>query len=436
MVLEPRNYMFGLKNVYVVDGSRTPFIRAEGVPGPFSASDLAVLAGKNLLARQPLKPQDIDEVIVGCVGPSEDEANIGRIVSLRLGCGKKTPAWTVQRNCASGMQAIDSAATNIAIGRADLVLAGGTEAMSRSPLLLRPDMVRWLASWGKAKTIPQKIQTLGKLKAKNLQPIIGLLRGLRDPVVGYTMGQTAEEIAHRFNISREDMDEFAMNSHLKLAQAHDDGLINEIDAIADNFGHAYTFDNGVRRDSSMEKLAKLRPVFDKYVGSVTAGNSSQITDGAAMLLLASGDAVEKYGLTPLAEIIDSEWSGLDPRQMGLGPVHSATPILKRSNLELNDIGTWEINEAFAAQVLGCVEAWKDDAYCQSELGLEGALGELDMNNLNVHGGAIATGHPVGASGARIVLHLIHALKHREQTLGMASICIGGGQGGAMLLERL
>jgi len=210
----------------------------------------------------------------------------------------------------------------------------------------------------------------------------------------------------------------------------------EVEALYDRDGNAYTLDDGVRRDASMDNLKKLRPFFDRKYGSVTPGNSSQITDGAAWLLLASEDALKKYDLKPLGRIVDSEWAGLDPAQMGLGPVHAATPILKRNALGLNDLDYWEINEAFAAQVLGCLAAWKDEKYCKEELGLDSALGELDLNRLNVDGGAIALGHPVGASGTRIVLHLLKVLKRNNAKRGVASICIGGGLGGAMLVEAL
>jgi acetyl-CoA C-acetyltransferase len=192
----------------------------------------------------------------------------------------------------------------------------------------------------------------------------------------------------------------------------------------------------VRADASLQNLAKLKPFSDRKYGNVTAGNSSQITDGAAWVILASESSVQKHGLDPIGRIVDSEWAGLDPAQMGLGPVHAATPILKRHGLGLNDLDYWEINEAFAAQVLGCLAAWRDEKYCREQLGLDGPLGTLDEGKLNVDGGAIALGHPVGASGARIVLHLIRQLKTANARRGMASICIGGGLGGAMLVEAL
>jgi acetyl-CoA C-acetyltransferase len=420
--------------VYIVDGARTPFLKARSGPGPFRPSDLAVLAGQTLLARQHFAPADLDEVVLGCIGPTPDEVNIGRVVSLRLGCGDKVPAWTVQRNCASGMQAIDSGARSIATGRAQLVLAGGTEAMSHAPVLWGPALVAWLGRWSAARSPIERTKALFALRPGYFKPVIAILRGLTDPVVGLSMGQTAEVLAHRFRITREQMDGYAVRSHLRLAAAQSAGRLTEITPVVAN-GAQYEYDDGVRPDSSVEKLHKLRPVFDKEFGKVTAGNSAQITDGACWVLLASEAAVKQHDLNVLGRIVDTEWAGLDPRQMGLGPVHASAPILKRRRLTLGKIDYWEINEAFAAQVLACLAAMRDLAYCKSELGMRKALGEIDEACLNIDGGAVALGHPVGTSGARIVLHLLHVLREREAKRGIAAICIGGGQGGAMLVER-
>lgn len=424
------------RDVYIVDGARTPFLKAKGKPGPFSASDLAVSAGRDLLGRQPFSPQDLDEVIVGCVMPSADEANIGRVVSLRLGCGKQTPAWTVQRNCASGMQALDNAAQDIASGRCDLVLAGGTEAMSRSPLLFNENMVNWLANMSQARTWKEKLKSWLHFRPTHLKPVIALLRGLSDPMVNLNMGQTAEIVAHRFGITREQMDQFALESHQGAAKGQDENFFSEVQTIFAPNGEFHPGDDGVRRDSSMEKLAKLKPFFDKKFGAVTPGNSSQISDGAAMLILASKDAVQKYRLPVLARIVDVQWAGVDPAEMGLGPVYATQKILKNQQLAMDNIDYWEINEAFAAQVLGCVAAWEDAEYCRQNLGTDGAIGKLDRSRLNVDGGAVAIGHPVGASGARIVLHLAQILRRENAQRGIATICIGGGQGGAMLIENV
>lgn len=422
------------RDVYIIDGSRTPFLKARGMPGAFSSSDLAVATTKPLLERQNFAAEQFDEVITGAAMPSADEANISRVIALRLGTGKKVPAWTVMRNCASGMQALDSAATNISYGRSELVLAGGVDAMSHSPLLYNRHAVNWFAAMANSKSLPQKIMTLLKARPQYfLSPVISLLRGLTDPLVGLSMGQTAEELAYRFNISRLEMDEFAVRSHLRLSEAQQKNLFPEITTLYDHKGNVYSHDDGVRADSSVEKLAKLKPFFDKKFGSVTAGNSSQITDGAAFLILASSDTVKKHQLPVLGKIIDCSWAGLDPAVMGLGPVYAATALLKRHNLELNQIDYWEINEAFAAQVIACLRAWNDATFCKTELGSD-KLGEIDPNKLNIHGGAICLGHPIGASGARVVLQLLHILRQNDAKRGIATLCIGGGQGGAMLIE--
>jgi len=422
--------------VNIVDGRRTPFLKAGDKPGPFLASDLAVAAARPLLLAQPFEPAQLDEVILGCVMPTADEVNIARVVSLRLGCGKSVPAYTVQRNCASGMQAIDSAAKDIQAGRADLVLAGGTESMSHAPVMLNDNMVAWLGRWMKARSAMQRLKVLAQIRPAMLAPVIGLLRGLTDHVVGLSMGQTTEIIADRFGIDRRQMDEYAVLSHQRLAAASDAGVYDqETVMLFDGRGIAYAQDNGVRRDSSVESLAKLRPVFDRPYGRVTAGNSAQITDGAAMLLLASDRAVKQYDLPVLGRLLDVSWAGLEPAQMGLGPVHASTPLLSQHGLKLDDIDLWEINEAFSGQVLGCLAAWQDHDYCVQELGLQQALGRLDKQKLNIHGGAVSMGHPVGASGARLVLHLLNALKRDNKQRGIATLCIGGGQGGACLLEQ-
>jgi acetyl-CoA C-acetyltransferase len=423
--------------VYVVDGARTPFLKARNRPGAFAASDLATQAGRALLARMPFAPEQLDEVILGCASPSPDEVNIGRVVALRMGCGLKVPGWTVMRNCASGMQAIDSALTNIRGRRSSLVLAGGVDALSRAPLLYSDRMVLWFANFSSARTMGAKAAAFLKLPAAEvLQPVIGIMKGLTDPMVGLMMGQTAENLAFRFGITRRVMDDFAAQSLRRVLGAQKAGYFNdEIAPLFDRDGKLYASDDGVREDSTPENLAKLKPFFDRKFGNVTAGNSSQITDGAAWVVLASEEAVAKHGLPVLGTIVDSEWAGLDPAQMGLGPVHAATPIMQRHGLALNDLDAWEINEAFAAQVIACLRAWENEDYCRNELGLAHALGALDSARLNVDGGAIALGHPVGASGARIVLHLLNVLKRNGGKRGIASICIGGGQGGAMLVER-
>jgi acetyl-CoA C-acetyltransferase len=424
------------RRVYVVDGARTPFLKARTGLGPFTGSDLAVNAGRPLLLRQPFEADAFDEVILGAAMPSSEEANIARVVSLRLGCGDKVPAWTVMRNCASGLQALDSAAVNIMAGRSSLVLAGGTDAMSHAPLLYGPAMANWFAAFATAKTAGKKAAIATRFRLSYLAPVIAILNGLTDPIVKISMGSTAEIVAKRFGITRRMMDEYAVESHRRAALAMDNGYMTEIEPMYGRDGTVYAADDGVRRDSSVEKLGTLKPVFDRTYGNVTAANSSQVTDGAAMVILASEDVVNEYGLNPLGRIVDTHWGALDPAEMGLGPVHAITPLLMRHGLTLDDMDAVEINEAFAAQVLGCVAAWDSADYCREHFGLDRPFGHLDRAKLNIDGGAIAVGHPIGASGARVVLHALKVLGRTGGKRAVASLCIGGGQGGAMLVERV
>jgi acetyl-CoA C-acetyltransferase len=423
--------------VYVVDGCRTPFLTTRGRANPFSAADLAVAAGRPLLLRQPFEADVLDEVILGCVIPAPDEVNIARVASLRLGCDPKTPAWTVQRNCASGMQALDTAVRNIQGGHAGLILAGGVEAMSRAPLQLRPQLVDWLVSWQQAKSLGEKIRCLGKLALRDLRPVITLLKGLTDPTVGLSMGQTAEELAYRFDISRQAMDQYAMESQQRLGKAQEEQhFANEITPIFSPDGPVISQDQGLYPNSAMKKLAKLKPVFDRPTGLLTAGNSAQITDGACWLLLANEETVKRWNLKPLGKITPAAWAGLDPTQMGLGPVHAINRLLGEQQIAFNSVDYWEINEAFAAQVIACTEAMDSSDYCDQDLDGQSKLGRIARERLNVDGGAISIGHPVGASGARIVLHLLHLLRRNGSKRGVAALCIGGGQGGAMLAEAV
>ena len=422
--------------VYLIDGARTPFLKARGKPGPFTPVDLAVNCGRPLLAKLNLPNDAFDDVILGCVNPVADEVNPGRVAALRLGLDMKVPGWTVQRNCGSGMQSIDVGFREIADGRAHLVLAGGTESLSHTPLLFPRSFVEWFGRLASARDVGAKLQALLAFRPAMLKPVIGLERGLTDPVVELNMGQTAEVLAYLFSISRESADAYAVESHHRLANAHNAGFLDEIEPMYDKRGKLYDHDDGVRPESTQDSLAKLKPAFEKPFGKVTPGNSSQITDGACWVVLASEEARRRYNLTPLARIVDSHWAALDPRVMGLGPTLAATPLLIKYNLGLADIHLWEINEAFAAQVIACLKAFVSEAYCRQYLGLDSALGLISTDKLNVDGGAIAIGHPVGCSGARIVLHLAKAMQRLGKKRGMASECIGGGQGGAMLLEAL
>ena len=387
--------------------------------------------------RQPFAPDAFDLVILGCVNVIADEMNPARVAALRLGMGEAMVAFTVQINCGSGMQSIDTGYRYIRDGGADLILAGGAEALSHAPLVFSHGAVNWYARLFGARTLGARLSALLGFRPAFFKPVIGLERGLTDPITDLNMGQTAELVGHLFAVTRRDADEYAAESQRRLAAAQRDGhFADEIEPAFARDGTVYDHDDGVRPDSSAESLAKLKPAFERPWGKVTAGNSSQITDGASWVILASEDAIARHRLTPKAVIVDSEWAALDPSVMGLGPVYCSTPLLRRHELTLEDVELWELNEAFAAQVLGCLAAWQDDEFCRDALGLGGPAGRISRDRLNVDGGAIGVGHPVGASGNRIVLHLVNAMKRLGKKRGIATECIGGGQGGAMLIEAV
>lgn len=425
------------RDVFIVDGSRTPFLKAGAKPNPLSAVDLAVAAAKPLLTRQSFAASEIGEVIIGCVGPSASETNIGRIIALRAGCGDAVPGWTVQRNCASGLQAIDCGFIDISIGRHEIVLAGGTEAMSRSAFLFSDEFVNWFANLNGSKNLHDKFFALLKFRPKYMVPVFSLLKALNDPVVNLSMGQTAEKLAYQYGITRREMDEFSVRSHKRVEAGMAAGnFADEMVPLFDWQGKYIESDNGVRADSNVEKLATLKPVFDKPFGLVTAANSSQISDGASLVLLASQNAIDKYKLKPIAKIIDVAWKALDPSIMGLGPALAIGELLHKNKLSLDQVAFFEINEAFAGQVLACVRALADAEFCKINFGMDKPFGTMNQDKLNVDGGAIAIGHPVGASGARLTYHMAQTLRKNKAKLGIASLCIGGGQGGAILIENV
>nr|WP_270374999.1 acetyl-CoA C-acetyltransferase [Marinicauda sp. Alg238-R41] len=420
-----------------MDGARTPFIKARGRPGPFSPVDLAVAAGQALMLRQPEAMAAVEEVILGCGAPTSEAPNTARVAALRIGLGDDIPAFSVQRNCGSGMQSIDTGYKYIADGRADVILAGGTDALSHAPLELKSETAGWLADLRSAKSPQERLKVAAEFRPRMAEPVVSLIRGLTDDVVDLGMGETAEVLAHEWQITREAADTYALGSHNRLARAQDEGwLEEEVVTLFSPDGKVYDRDDGVRPNTSMDKLASLDAAFEPPHGQVTPGNSSQVTDGAAWLILASEEAAEKLGAEPLGVIEDSEWAALDPKRMGLGPVLASTPVLTRHGLSLDDLDLWEINEAFAAQVLACLAAWQDKAFCKDRLGLDSALGTIKRDKLNIDGGAISLGHPVGASGTRIVLHALNALKRTGGKRAIATECIGGGQGGAMLVSSL
>jgi acetyl-CoA acetyltransferase family protein len=410
--------------------------KAGGSLASLTAVDLGVLAIRELLARSPVPAEMLDQVIIGNVIQPADAANIARVISIKANIPRKVPAHTVHRNCASGMQAVTDAAEKIQSGRAEVVLAGGVESMTHAPLLFHDAFALALGRWQKARTLPEKGKAVRDLIRAPWRPRIGLLEGLTDPTVKLNMGQTAEVLAREFHISRKDQDAFAMESHRRSAAAWEAGWFeDEVMHLFAPPGYKPVHgDEGIRPAQSMEALARLKPVFERPLGTVTAGNSSQITDGAAVLILTHREKAEAEGWPVLGYIHDWAYSGCDPARMGLGPVFSTRRLLKQTGLVMKDITRVEINEAFAAQVLSVLKAMDSRRFCHKHLDMSEPLGAPPKDQLNVHGGAIALGHPVGMSGARLILTLLRQLrKDTGGGIGLATLCVGGGQGGAVLV---
>jgi acetyl-CoA C-acetyltransferase/acetyl-CoA acyltransferase len=422
--------------LYVVDGVRTPFCKMGTALAGMDAVELGRSAASGVLARTGLDPGMIDEVIFGCVGQPADAANAARVIALRAGVPDHVPAITVHRNCASGVEALTQAAEKIAAGRGDIFLVGGTESMSQYPLLYNDSGARKFAGMAKARTPGQKLRGLLKFRPADFNPRVTLQLGLSDPVCGCNMGQTAETLARDWRVTREKQDEFALRSHRRAAEARP-RLAEETWPVYPRGAKqpaAVAGDNGVRENQTMEALAKLRPVFEKRGGTVTAGNASQITDGAVALIVMSEAGLRRTGFTPIGRLVEYAYAGCEPQRMGLGPVYAMSRLEQRSGLGLKDAELIEVNEAFAAQVLACQAAATSAEFSRAHLGRAGALGEIPDETLNVNGGGIALGHPVGASGARLVLTALKELHRRRARRALVSLCVGGGQGGALWLE--
>jgi acetyl-CoA acetyltransferase family protein len=425
-----------MQPIYIVDGIRTPFSKAGTLFSELDAVELGKTAVRMLLARTAIDPAKIEEVILGCVGQPAEAANIARVVALRAGVAESVPAITVHRNCASGFEAVTQAAEKMMSGRGDIFVVGGVESMSQVPLFYSHETAKKFGALARAKTLPQKLTVLSGFRLTDFQPIAGLQVGLSDPVSGYNMGQTAENLSRDFGISREAQDAFSLRSHQRAAAAKAK-LREEITPVYLPKGKADFLDqdNGIRESQTIEALAKLKPVFERGTGTVTAGNSSQITDGAAAILMMTEKALKESGLTPLGRLEGYAYAGLDPSRMGLGPVYAIHRAEQRTGLTLKDAELIEINEAFAAQVIACQEAAKSPDYCQKHLGRDSVLGEIPDEILNVNGGAVALGHPVGVTGTRLVLTALKELHRRNAGRALVSLCVGGGQGGALWLNR-
>lgn len=428
-----------MKQVVIVDGLRTPFVKFTTDFKEIPAQELAAIVLHELLERLNLPGKDVDEVIVGNVAQPPEATNIARNIALLAGVPQGVPAFSVQRNCSSGMQAVADAWYRIQAGHGHTYIAGGVESMSKIPLLWNEDAAEWLGQLYKAKSAGQRLGLFLKFKPNFLKPIIGLQLGLTDGFCGLNMGETAEILAREFKIDRQEQDQFAMRSHNRAEKATREGILaEEIMAVPvpPKYDRVIDQDNGIRPGQSMEALAKLKPVFDRHNGTVTAGNASQITDGAAMLLVMEEEKARALGYEPLGRIKAFAFAGLDPARMGLGPAYSTRKVLEMANMSMKDLQRIEINEAFAVQVLANLRIFSSDTLSKQYLGLDKALGAIDEDILNIHGGAIALGHPVGASATRLLLTLLKELKRNNLETGLATLCVGGGQGAAFILERV
>lgn len=423
------------ERIAIVDGLRTPVAKAGGVLKDIQADSLGATVVREVVLRSPLGFNDFDEVIIGNVAQPSHATNVSRVIAIRAGFSKNISAFTVNRNCASGMESITNSANKILAGDGEVFLAGGVESMSNIPFLYSENMKGFLTALNSRK-FKDKFEAFKSFKIDFLKPTIGLMSGLTDPISGMIMGTTAEVLGKKFHIDRHTQDEFALHSHQKAAAAIDEGkLKEEILPIVANFktGEVFSEDNGVIKDETMDKLGKLRAFFDKHAGTVTAGNSSQISDGAAAVILMSESKAKEMGIEPLGFLRDFAYVGLEPSEMGLGPVFATKKLFEKTGAKLSDIDLIELNEAFAVQVLANEIAFNSDSFAKENWGGE-KLGEINKEILNVNGGSIAYGHPVGMSGTRLVIHTLKELRRRGKNTGLATLCIGGGQGASLLLE--
>ena len=419
----------------IIDGIRTPFAKMGTDLARLGAEELGRIAVNALLTRTALDPAIIDEVIFGCVGQPADAANVARVIALRAGIPEHVPAMTVHRNCASGFESFTTAYERMAAGRGAVFIVGGTESMSNVPFLFKQSTAAKFGKLSRAKSLGQKLGAIASFRPSDFQPRIGLQLGLTDPVCGLNMGDTAELLAREHGLCREKQDAFALESHVRAIAAREK-LVQEICPVFLDKKPPMTADNGPRDGQSMEALAKLKPVFDKRTGTVTAGNASQITDGAVALLVMTEDRAQQLGLKPLGALTGYAYAGCDPARMGLGPVFAMAKAEERLGLSVEQADLVEINEAFAAQVLACLKCMKDDDFAKKHLRRDKYVGKIPKDRLNVNGGAIALGHPVGSTGARLILSSLKELERRQAKRALVSLCVGGGQGAAVWLERL
>lgn len=426
------------RRVVIVDGVRTPFTKAGTALADVSAVDLARTAIRELLERSEIDPVAIDEVILGNAAPPANAPNIARVAALEAGIPDAVPAFSVARNCASGLQSLTDAFNQIVLGQSDIVVAGGVESMSTVPLHYQEEFSDIVSDVARSRSLAAKLTAATQFRPGHLKPVVALAEGLTDPVSGLNMGQTAEVLAREFGLSRIAQDEYALRSHQRAAEAWAAGrFADEVTPVfvPPEYVDVVAEDVGYRPQQSLEALAKLPPVFERRTGTVTAGNASMVTDGAAALLVMEEQRALSLGYEPLGRMVSFAFAGLEPERMGLGPAKATPLALDRAGTTLDAVDLIELNEAFAAIVLANIEAFGSRAFAERELGRSAPIGTLREDRLNVNGGAIALGHPIAATGSRLALTLLLEMRRRDANRGLATLCVGGGLGGAIVFER-
>ncbi len=420
----------------VVAGLRTPFVKAGTDFRDLSAVDLGALVVNELVARSGIAPKEVDSVVFGQVIPSATVTLIGREMVLRTQLPRSVQAHTVSRACATSIQTTTDAADQIRLGHSDVAISGGAESISDAPIFASRTLAQALVEVSRAKTFTERAKILARLRPKDFAPVPP---ALKEPTTGLTMGESAEIMAQKNSISREAQDALALESHRRAGEAWDSGKFDaEVMhvAVPPRFERTSARDNIVRKDTTLEALAQLRPVFDRRYGTITAGNASPLTDGASALVLMSEDRAKALGLRPLGFVRSYAYAALDPRdQLLQGPAYAAPVALDRAGLTLEDMDLVDMHEAFAVQVLSNLQAFASKAFAEKELGRKEPLGEVDPAKLNVNGGSIALGHPFAATGARMILQTLRELDRRKGQYALLTVCAAGALGAATVLER-
>jgi acetyl-CoA acyltransferase len=423
------------RRVAVIAGCRTPFVKAGTHFRDLTAVDLGRIAVNELLNRAEMRSAEVEQVVFGSVLPAVKSLNVAREISLRCGLPPSAPACTVNQACASANEALIRAAESILLGHCSVAIAGGTESLSDAPVLYSREFREALMKARRARTAGEKLRAFAGLKPRHLRPEIP---AIAEPTTGLSMGESAEKMAKENGITREDQDAVALRSHQRAWQAKEDGRQTSQIArvhVPPAFGQWVDHDTGIRAATSAELLAGLSPVFDRRYGTVTAGNSSPLSDGASALLVMSEEKAKALGYAPLGYLRSYSVAALSPAdQLLMGPVYAVPKALQRAGVAFQDIGLFEMHEAFAAQLLSNIGAMASAQFARDVLGLKEAIGEVDMDQLNVCGGSIAIGHPFGATGGRLIMTLLEEMRRRQKSLGMVTVCAAGGMGVAMIFE--